>query len=67
MYQDKVDQLKADIAHAAATSSEELEVYRMKYISKKSVFSQLNSLQSGFPSFPDILTVSDCWQIPSCD
>jgi len=34
MYQDKIDQLKADISQAAATSPDELEVFRMKYISK---------------------------------
>jgi phenylalanyl-tRNA synthetase alpha chain len=41
MYQDKVEQIKTDISHAQANSPEELEAYRMKYISKKSVVGEL--------------------------
>src|SRR5690606_38176707 len=41
MYQDKVEQIKNDISHAQANSPEELEAYRMKYISKKSVVGEL--------------------------
>ena len=41
MYKDKVERLKADIVQADAKSPEELESYRMKYISKKSVVGEL--------------------------
>ena len=41
MYKDKVARIKADIAEAEARSPEELESYRMKYISKKSVVGEL--------------------------
>ena len=41
MYKDKVARIKADIAQAAVKSPEELESYRMKYISKKSVVGEL--------------------------
>ncbi len=41
MYQDKVRQIKSDISSAEAASAEELENFRMKYISKKSVVGEL--------------------------
>src|SRR5690606_12902031 len=41
MYQDKVEQIKTDISHAQANTPEELEAYRMKFISKKSVVGEL--------------------------
>lgn len=41
MYQDKVEQIKNDISHAQANTPEELEAYRMKFISKKSVVGEL--------------------------
>ena len=41
MYQDKVEQIKTDISQAQADTPEELEAYRMKYISKKSVVGEL--------------------------
>ncbi|MEX2591820.1 MAG: phenylalanine--tRNA ligase subunit alpha [Anditalea sp.] len=41
MYNDKVEQIKTDIERAEANSSDELESYRMKYISKKSVVGEL--------------------------
>ena len=37
MYQEKIDAIKAAIASADANNPEELEAYRMEYISKKSV------------------------------
>ena len=41
MYKDKIARIKADIIQAEANSPEELESYRMKYISKKSVVGEL--------------------------
>ncbi|HLT08760.1 MAG TPA: phenylalanine--tRNA ligase subunit alpha [Cyclobacteriaceae bacterium] len=41
MYQDKVDQIKVAISQAQANTPEELEAYRMKFISKKSVVGEL--------------------------
>ncbi|WP_057937001.1 phenylalanine--tRNA ligase subunit alpha [Algoriphagus resistens] len=41
MYQEKIDSIKAAITAADATNPEELESYRMEYISKKSVVGAL--------------------------
>ncbi|HAH36111.1 MAG TPA: phenylalanine--tRNA ligase subunit alpha, partial [Algoriphagus sp.] len=41
MYQEKIDAIKAAIASADANNPEELEAYRMEYISKKSVVGAL--------------------------
>ena len=41
MYQEKIETIKAAIAAADANSPEELESYRMEYISKKSVVGEL--------------------------
>ena len=41
MYQEKIESIKAAIAAADANSPEELEAYRMEYISKKSVVGEL--------------------------
>ncbi|MEP1086655.1 phenylalanine--tRNA ligase subunit alpha [Algoriphagus sp.] len=41
MYQEKIEAIKAAIAAADANSPEELEAYRMEYISKKSVVGEL--------------------------
>lgn len=50
MYQDKVDQLKADISNAQAGSPDELESFRMKYISKKSVVGELFAAMRDIPN-----------------
>src|SRR5690554_1881808 len=50
MYQDKINQLKIDITNAVATSPEELEVYRMKYISKKSIIGELFAEMRNIPN-----------------
>src|SRR5690606_27811019 len=41
MYQEKIEAIKSAIAAADANSPEELEIYRMEYISKKSVVGEL--------------------------
>lgn len=41
MYQEKIESIKAAISAADANSPEELETYRMEYISKKSVVGEL--------------------------
>lgn len=41
MYQDKVEQVKAKIALADANSPDELEIFRMEFISKKSIVGEL--------------------------
>ncbi|WP_339757257.1 phenylalanine--tRNA ligase subunit alpha [Algoriphagus aquimarinus] len=41
MYQEKIEAIKAAISAANATNPEELEAYRMEYISKKSVVGEL--------------------------
>lgn len=41
MYQDKVEQVKAKIAQADARSPDELENFRMEFISKKSIVGEL--------------------------
>lgn len=41
MYQEKIEQVKTEIALADANSPDELEIFRMKYISKKSVVGEL--------------------------
>ena len=41
MYQEKIESIKAAISAANATNPEELEAYRMEYISKKSVVGAL--------------------------
>src|SRR5690554_1601159 len=50
MYQDKVDQLKADITQAQAGSPDELEIFRMKYISKKSIVGELFAAMRDIPN-----------------
>ncbi|MDX5338740.1 MAG: phenylalanine--tRNA ligase subunit alpha, partial [Cyclobacteriaceae bacterium] len=41
MSQERIDAIKAAIAAADATTPDELEAYRMEYISKKSVVGEL--------------------------
>lgn len=50
MYKDKVARIKTDIAEAVAHTPEELESYRMKYISKKSVVGELFAEMRHIPS-----------------
>src|SRR5690606_18222389 len=50
MYQDKVDQLKADISNGQAGSRDELESFRLKYISKKSVVGELFAAMRDIPN-----------------
>ena len=50
MYQDKIEEIKAAIAAADANTSEELEAYRMEFISKKSVVGQLFGMMGQIPN-----------------
>lgn len=50
MYQDQVNQIKTDISNAQANSPDELEAYRMKYISKKSVVGELFAQMRHIPN-----------------
>ncbi len=50
MHEDKVESLKAEISEAKAHSQEELEAYRMKYISKKSVVGELFAAMRDIPN-----------------
>ncbi|WP_215224297.1 phenylalanine--tRNA ligase subunit alpha [Echinicola shivajiensis] len=50
MHQDKIEALKIEIAQADAKNSDELEVYRMRYISKKSVVGELFAAMKDIPN-----------------
>jgi phenylalanyl-tRNA synthetase alpha chain len=50
MPNDKIKQILAEIAAATATSPDELEVYRMRFISKKSVVGELFALMREIPN-----------------
>ncbi|MFC3879546.1 phenylalanine--tRNA ligase subunit alpha [Algoriphagus namhaensis] len=50
MYQDKIEEIKAAIAAADANTAEELEAYRMEFISKKSVVGQLFGMMGQIPN-----------------
>lgn len=50
MYQDKIEEIKAAIAAADANTAEELEGYRMEFISKKSVVGQLFGMMGQIPN-----------------
>lgn len=50
MHQDKVEEIKNAIAQATASSPEELEAYRMEYISKKSVVGELFAEMKNIPN-----------------
>ncbi|MDN3668596.1 phenylalanine--tRNA ligase subunit alpha [Echinicola jeungdonensis] len=50
MYQDKVEALKSEISKAEANTKEELEAYRMRFISKKSVIGDLFSAMKEIPN-----------------
>jgi phenylalanyl-tRNA synthetase alpha chain len=49
MQSEKIDQIKAEIASATATNAAELEAYRMRFISKKSVIGVLFSEMRNIP------------------
>jgi phenylalanyl-tRNA synthetase alpha chain len=50
MPNDKIKQILAEIAAATATSPDELEIYRMRFISKKSVVGELFALMREIPN-----------------
>lgn len=50
MSSDKVDQIKVEIKSALATTKEELEAYRIRYISKKSVVGKLFAAMKDIPA-----------------
>ena len=50
MHQDKIEALKIEIEQADANSADELEAYRMKYISKKSVVGELFAAMREIPN-----------------
>ncbi len=50
MYQEKIEEIKAAIAAASANTKEELEAYRMEFISKKSVVGQLFGMMREIPN-----------------
>lgn len=50
MHQEKVEEIKRAIAQAKADTPEELEAYRMKYISKKSVVGELFAEMRNVPN-----------------
>ncbi len=50
MHQEKVEEIKRAIAQAQAATPEELEAYRMKYISKKSVVGELFAEMRNVPN-----------------
>ncbi|WP_186753850.1 phenylalanine--tRNA ligase subunit alpha [Echinicola salinicaeni] len=50
MHQDKIEALKIEIAQADAKNSDELEAYRMRYISKKSVVGELFAAMRDIPN-----------------
>ncbi|GAB4107630.1 phenylalanine--tRNA ligase subunit alpha [Echinicola sediminis] len=50
MHQDKIEALKIEIAQADASNSDELEAYRMRYISKKSVVGELFAAMREIPN-----------------
>lgn len=50
MYQEKIEEIKAAIAAADASTQEQLEAYRMEFISKKSVVGQLFGMMGKIPN-----------------
>lgn len=50
MYQEKIEAIKASIAAADATTPDQLEVYRMEFISKKSVVGELFAAMGQIPN-----------------
>ena len=50
MSQERIDAIKAAIAAADATTPDELEAYRMEYISKKSVVGELFAAMGQIPN-----------------
>ncbi|EPR66128.1 phenylalanine--tRNA ligase subunit alpha [Cyclobacterium qasimii] len=50
MQSEKINQIKAEIASATATNAEELEAYRMRFISKKSVIGALFAEMRNIPN-----------------
>ncbi|MHA7129638.1 phenylalanine--tRNA ligase subunit alpha [Algoriphagus namhaensis] len=50
MYQEKIEEIKAAIAAADANNPEQLEAYRMEFISKKSVVGQLFGMMGQIPN-----------------
>ena len=50
MYQEKIEAIKAAIAAADASTPEQLEAFRMEFISKKSVIGELMSAMGSIPN-----------------
>jgi phenylalanyl-tRNA synthetase alpha chain len=50
MHQEKIEDIKNAILHATATNQEELEAYRMQFISKKSVVGELFAGMRNIPN-----------------
>lgn len=50
MYQDKIEEIIKEIGGYTASTSEELEAYRMRYISKKSVVGELFAAMRDIPN-----------------
>ena len=50
MYQEKIEAIKAAIAAADATTPDQLEAYRMEFISKKSVVGELMGAMGSIPN-----------------
>lgn len=50
MYQEKIEEIKAAIAAADASTQDQLEAYRMEFISKKSVVGQLFGMMGKIPN-----------------
>lgn len=50
MYQDKIEGIKREIAASTASTPEELEAYRMRFISKKSVVGELFASMRDIPN-----------------
>ncbi len=50
MHQEKIERIKSSIAEANASNQEELEAYRMQFISKKSVVGELFAAMRDIPS-----------------
>jgi phenylalanyl-tRNA synthetase alpha chain len=50
MYQEKIESIKAAIAAAHANTPDQLEAYRMEFISKKSVVGELFAAMGQIPN-----------------
>jgi len=50
MYQEKIEAIKAAIAAADASTPDQLEAYRMEFISKKSVVGELMGAMGSIPN-----------------